>query len=563
MDGVSVPVVSLQPQPHSVPATLNRSDEANVEHSPHTAGGILYERAHTNYPTETPGDQTRTSWSDHNHCPAHTPTQRDGHIQLVRDLNGPLFGAPTTHPYRSSAPLQYYPGDRPHASGAVSTTLDSSSGADTTFAQRTDTGGGNDRPFGDSWSPGFQPPTDNNEFSKRESYLHSTTDGVSASSSPAPPRSADGPDSSPGGEHAATDLSTSSDATPELAKADPDGGVATDLVSQHVPPNVNIGLLQPDFLPGVGRVHDTPSALHRVQRSPSGSLGIAKPAKLKSILKKNVSLVSSVYDSSDTEASLIIDEYLEDFPLADTSVSPTKDFSDIDTLMGPDNLEITVAPSLLIPTQPKYFKVSPLPPYWITLRPKKEQKYPIQNICTLGPGHNRTIETTVKVTERTVDRVATPGIKKTPTSPKPTTDPTVLTATYPNHPNFKVAVVDPVQSFPCITNQQVYPAEQAAQIMADNITITELNALNECETYRWDVIFSASHHRLDRLSVTTDAHSKKRYINLLTNDHIFRWQIVTPHDDAVHAAHSPFTWNTHIYFAKADHPSYVQSYQLN
>ena len=61
----------------------------------------------------------------------------------------------------------------------------------------------------------------------------------------------------------------------------------------------------------------------------------------------------------------------------------------------------------------------------------------------------------------------------------------------------------------------------------------------------------------------SDIHSGKRYINLLTGDHILRWQIVTPHDDASLAAHSPFTWNTHVYFARANHPSYVQSYQLN
>ena len=566
MDGVAVSVIPIQSQSHCVTSHFNRSDEANAEHSPSPASSVLHEGARTDHPAGAYDSQPRTIWSDHNRCPAHTPAKRDGYVQLVWDLNGPLFGAPTTHPYRSTAPVQYNPGERPNASSELSSTLDSGPGATVTFAQRTDTGGGNDRPYSDPWTSGLQPQTDNNDYSETENYLPSPTDGLSASSSPALARSADGPDSSSGGEPAATDLSASSDAAPELAEADANsdkGGVAADLARPHVPPNVNIGLLQ-GIIPGVKRVHDTHSALHRVQRSPPGSSGIAKPARLKSILKKNVSLDSAISDA-DPDDNLVVDDYLGDFPLADTSVSPTKDFSDIETLMGPDNLEIDIAPSLLIPTQPKYLKVSPLPPYFIALRPTKEQKYPIQNVCTLGPGHHRTIETTVKVTERIIQRVATPGIKKSSDNPftKPSKEPTVLTATYPNHPHFKLAVIDPIHSFPCLTNQQVYPAEQAAQLMADNITITELEALNECETYRWDVIFTASLHRLDRLSVTTDIHSGKRYINVLTDDHIIRWQIVTPHDDATHAAHSPFTWNTHIYFAKADHPSYVQSYQLD
>ena len=560
-----MPVLQIQPQPHCLPSPFNRGDEANAEHSPNTVGGILHEGAQTDNPAEANSDQPRTIWSNHHQCPAHTPARRDGHIQLVWDLNGPYFGAPTTHPYRSSASLLYNPGDRPNASKAVSTALDNSPRATVTIAQGTDTGGGDDRSHGASWTSGFQPQTDNNDFSKREDYLHSAADSLSASSSPAPARSADGPDSS-SGEPAATDLSTSSDAAPELAEADANsdkGGAIADFVRPHVPPNVNIGLLQ-GIIPGVKRVHDSHSALHRVQRSPPGSSGIAKPAKLKSILKKDVSLDSTISDS-DPEDNLIIEDYLDEFPLDDNSVSPTKDFSDIETLLSPDNLEIDIAPSLLIPTQPKYLKVSPLPPYFIALRPTKEQKYPIQNICTLGPGHHRTIETTVKVTERIIQRVVTPGIKKGSDNPfaKTSKEPTVLTATYPNHPHFKVAVVDPILSFPCLTNQQVYPADQAAQLMADNTTITELEALNECETYRWDVIFTASHHRLDRLSLTTDTLSGKRYINLLTGDHIHRWQIVTPHDDASTAAHSPFTWNTHIYFARANQPSYVQSYQLN
>merc|ERR1712115_402191 len=207
-----------------------------------------------------------------------------------------------------------------------------------------------------------------------------------------------------GGEPAATDLSTSSDAAPEPTQADANsdkGRAVAELIRPHVPPNVSIGFLQ-DFIPGVKRIHDSNTALHQVQRSPTRCSGIAKPAKLKSTLKRDVSLDSTISDS-DHDDNLIIDEYLNDF------------------------------------------QVSPLPPYFIALRPTKEQKYPIQNICTLGPGHHRTIETTVKVTERIIQRVVTPGIKKRSDNPfaKTSKEPTVLTATYPNHPHYKVAMVDP------------------------------------------------------------------------------------------------------------------------
>ena len=283
-----------------------------------------------------------------------------------------------------------------------------------------------------------------------------------------------------------------------------------------------------------------------------------------SFLKKNVSLASAIVDvDADDTTNLVIEEYLGDHTLTDISLSPIKEFSEIDTLISPDNLGIDIAPSLLIPSQPKYFKVTPLPPYFLDLQVKKEQKYPIQNVCTLGPGQVRKIETTVKVSERVLQRIATPGLKKGNDNPfaKPNKDPTVLTVSYPKHPYFKLAVIDPIYSFPCLTNQQVYPAEHAAQLMADNITITELDALNECETYRWDVIFSAPAHRLERISLTTDG-TGKRFINLLAEDHIIRWQIVTPYDDPAHAVHSPYTWNTHIYFASTDHPTYVQSYHI-
>ena len=565
MDDSSVPVVSLQPQPHCLPDSFNRGNATDAEHSPNTIGGILHEGAQGDHTAEANSGQPRTIWSDHHQCHTHTPARGNGHIQLVWGLNRPFFAAPTTHPYRSSASLIYNPRDRPNANDAVSAALDSGPGATVTSAQGTDTGGGDDRSHDASWSSGFKPTTGDNDYSKREDYLQGPGDSFSASSSPAPSRSAVGPGSSEG-EPAATDLSSSADAAPEPAQANanPDkGGAVAELIRPHVPPNISIGFLQ-DFIPGVKRIHDSNSASHRVQRSPTGCSGLAKPAKLKSTLKRDVSLDSTISDS-DHDDNLIIDEYLNDFPLDDNPVSPTKDFTDLETLLSPDNLDIDIAPSLLIPTQPKYFQVSPPPPYFIALRPTKEQKYPIQNICTLGPGHNRAIETTVKVTERIIQRVVTPGIQKTSDDPfaKPSKEPTVLTATYPNLPNFKVAMVDPILSFPCLKNLQVYPAEQAAQLMADSTTITELGKLNECETYRWDVIFTASDHQLDRLSLTTDLHSGKRYINLLTGDHIHRWQIVTPHDNASTAAHSPFTWNTHIYFARSKQPSYVQSYQLN
>ena len=562
-----MPIVPPESRSHCVQDRFDRGDEANVDHSPHQPGSVLHEGAQTTHPTEAHSDQPRTIWSNHNQCPAHTPTKRDGYVQLVWDINGPLLNNPTSHPYRSNAPLQYNPGDRPDTSSGVPKTLDSSPRATVTFAQGTDKSGGNDRPHRDSWTSGFQPQTDHHDYAKKETYLPSPTDGLSATSSPAVVRVPDGPDSSSGGEPTAADLSAASNTTKELAEADANsdkGGVATDLVRPHVPPNINVGVLKQSVIPGVKRVSDTHSALHQVQRSPQGSSRLAKPGKMKSLLKRNVSLASAITDVDvDDTTNLIIDDYLGDNTLADISLSPIKEFSEIDTLMGPEELEIDVAPSLLIPSQPKYFKVTPLPPYFIDLQVKKEQKYSIQNVCTLGPGQNRKIETTVKVTERILQRTATPGLKKSTDNPfaKTSKDPTVLTVSYPKHPHFKLAVIDPIYSFPCLTNQQVYPAEHAAQLMADNITITELDALNECETYRWDVIFTAPLHRLERISLTTDD-SGNRYINLLAGDHIIRWQIVTPHDDPNHAVHSPYTWNTHIYFATPDRPQYVQSYQL-
>ena len=567
MDDISMPIVQPESQSHCVQNQLHTSDDANADHSPHPAGSILHEGAQ-NHPTEANSDQPRTIWSNHNQCPAHTPSKRDGYVQLVWDINGSLISNPTPQSYRSDAPFQYHPGTRPDPSSGASHTLDSSPGATVTLAQGTDKSGDNDRPHSGSWTSGFQPQTNHHDYAKKETYLPSPTDGFSASSSPAIVRIPDDPDSSSGGEPIATDVPAASNATQELAEANADsdkGRVTTDIVRPHVPPNVNVGVLQQQgVIPGVKRIGNAHSALHHVQRSPQRSSRLAKPAKLTSFLKKNVSLASAIVDvDADDTTNLVIEEYLGDHTLTDISLSPIKEFSEIDTLMSPEELGIDVAPSLLIPSQPKYFKVTPLPPYFLDLQVKKEQKYPIQNVCTLGPGQVRKIETTVKVSERVLQRIATPGLKKGNDNPfaKPNKDPTVLTVSYPKHPYFKLAVIDPIYSFPCLTNQQVYPAEHAAQLMADNITITELDALNECETYRWDVIFSAPAHRLERISLTTDG-TGKRFINLLAEDHIIRWQIVTPYDDPAHAVHSPYTWNTHIYFASTDHPTYVQSYQI-
>ena len=570
MDGLSVSVVPLQSQPHCVTDHLNRGHETNAEHSTDPASRVLHEGAHQDNPTGAYDSEPRTVWSDHDRCTAHTPTKRDGYVHLVWDFNGPLFGAPTTHPYRSTASLLYNPRDRPTTSSRPSSTLDGRPRAAFTIAQRTDTGGGNDRSYGDSWAPRFQPQKDSNDNAETESYLPSSPIGFSASSSPALVRFADGPDSS-SGDPVATDLSTASNPATQLAEADPDsddGRVTEQHVGEDVPPNISVEhIVRQSVFSGVKRVGDTLAALHRVQRSTTGASQLGKPAKLKSILKKNVSLASAISDvGTDDTTNAVINDYLGDHPLADDSMtlSPAREFSDIDTLMSSDNLEIDIAPSLLIPTQPKYFKVAPLPPYFIDLKPKKEQKYSTQNVCTLGPGHKRTMETTVKVTQRVLQRTATPGLKKNTNNPftKIKKEPTVLPATYKKHPHFKIAVIDPIYSFPCLTNQQVYPLAQAAEILADNEIITELDTLNECETYRWDVVFTSSLNQLDRVSITTDD-AGQRYINLMTGDYIIRYQIVTPHDSAKHAPHSPFTWNTHIYFSTSDHPTYVQSYQLN
>ena len=255
-----MPVVSLQHQSYCVPSPLDRGNETNAEHSSNPAGSILYEGAQTDHPAEAYSDQPGTVCSNHNNCPAHTPTKRDGYVQLVWDLNGPLFGAPTTHPYRSTASVQYNPGERPNASSELSSTLDSGPGATVTFAQRTDTGGGNDRPYGDSWTSGFQPQENNYDYTETENYLPSPPNGFSASSSPALVRFADGPDSS-SGEPVATDLSATSNATPELAETDTNsdkGGVTTELVRRHVPPNINVEhVIKQSVIPGVKCVSDT------------------------------------------------------------------------------------------------------------------------------------------------------------------------------------------------------------------------------------------------------------------------------------------------------------------
>ena len=561
-----MPIVPPESGSHRVQDRFDRGHEADVDHSPHQPGSLLHEGAQTTGPAEAHSNQPRTVWSNHHQCPPHTPTKRDGYVQLVWDINGPLITHPSSLPYRSTAPLQYQPGDRSDSSKGASQTLDSNPRAIVTIAQGNDTGGGHDRPHRGARTSGFQPEENHHDYAKKQTYVPSPTDGFSASSSPAVVPVPDDPDSSSSGEPTAAGLPATSNTTKELAETDanPDKGrVATDLVRPHVPPNINVGVLEPCIIPRAKRVGDAHSALHHV-RSPPGSSRLAKPGRIKSLLKRNISLASATTDVEvDDTTNLIIDEYLRDNTLTDISLSPIKEFSDIDTLMGPEEVDIDATPSLLIPSQPKYFTITPMPPYFIDLAAKKGQKCSIQNICTLGPGHIRKIETTIQVSERILQRTATPGLKKNTDNPfaKTNKDPTVLTVSYPKHPQFKLAVVDPLYSFPCLTNQQVYPEEQAAQLMADNITITELGALNECETYRWDVIFTAPLHRLERISLTTDE-SGHRYINLLAGDHIIRWQIVTPHDDPNHAVHSPYTWNTHIYFATPDHPQYVQSYQL-
>ena len=257
---MAVSVVPLQSQSHCVTSHFDRSDEANAEHSSDPASSVLHEGARTDHPAGAYDSQPRTIWSNHNRCPAHTPAKRDNYVQLVWDLNGPLFGAPTTHPYRSTASVQYNPGERPNASSELSPALDSGPGATVTFAQRTDTGGGNDRPYSDPWTSGLQPQENNNDYSETENYLPSPPNGFSASSSPALVRFADGPDSS-SGEPVATDLSAASNATPELAETDTNsdkGGVTTELVRRHVPPNINVEhVIKQSVIPGVKRVSDT------------------------------------------------------------------------------------------------------------------------------------------------------------------------------------------------------------------------------------------------------------------------------------------------------------------
>ena len=139
-------------------------------------------------------------------------------------------------------------------------------------------------------------------------------------------------------------------------------------------------------------------------------------------------------------------------------LTKTPTFHEIQTLLEPTDLEIDIIPEPITPTPtaPKYFKISPLPPYFRSIYPKREQTYSMQHDCMLGPGVQRTIETTVKVPERIVKRVAVPGIKIPSTSPFSKTsskNPVVLPTTYPKNPQFRLAVIDPMASFPCLTNQ--------------------------------------------------------------------------------------------------------------
>ena len=101
-------------------------------------------------------------------------------------------------------------------------------------------------------------------------------------------------------------------------------------------------------------------------------------------------------------------------------------------------------------------------------------------------------------------------------------------------------------SFPCITNQQMYPVAQASDILKNDKTIERLEELSEFETYRWDLYFKSS-ATVDTVSFTIDQ-SGTRHINLLTGNNLLRWQIGTPHDDDKHAGSPPFTWNVHVYF---------------
>ena len=168
----------------------------------------------------------------------------------------------------------------------------------------------------------------------------------------------------------------------------------------------------------------------------------------------------------------------------------------------------------------------------------------------------------MKVTEKSIKRISTPGIKIHTVNPfdKSPKKTSIFPTTYNKNPQFRLAVIDPMDSFPALISQQIYPAARAAEILMHDTTIEKMEKLQDFETYRWDVIFK-SHATLDTISITSDPSGTRR-INLLTGDHMLRWQILTPPTDTKHAGSLPLTWNTHVYFCQSGKSTYVDSFPV-
>ena len=559
MDNLAMSNIPCQPQPPGVAVDVHRGHEPDFDYRAGPGSAVLYKRGGSEQRPPSNGasdNQTRTVWVNHNQCPAHQQTERSQNLQSMWDITSHLNSASTNHPYRSSTSVLYHPEQQPTTLLCSSASLDPGPGATFTDAQEPGPSGTNDRPHCDPWVSRPQSTANTDESPKAGHILPDPTHSYSASSSPASTRQlAGGPDSS--GDSVAKDLSTAAVATTELEK-----GEMFDSSGAHLQqPNINIQqLLKQDVFAGVSGISDSVTVLRKIKYPKPRNLGLGGFGEIKGKGKRawTFNTVKSVIQKdNNTETEEVQDDYLQ-YLSEETLDSPTA-FSEIQTLLEPD-MEIDITPSTLIQAEPHYLTVSPLPPYFRDLRPKKEQTFCIQHLCTLGPGLQKIIETTVKVTEKTIKRISTPGIKTLNPFNKSPKKTMFLPTQFNKTPHFRLAVIDPLESFPALINQQIYPETSAAEVLMHDTVINKMEKLQEVETYRWDLIFK-SPAKLDTISLTSDPSGIRRF-NLLTGNHMMRWQIVTPPTDLKHAGSLPLTWNTHIYFRQSGKTTYVDSYPV-
>ena len=372
MGDLAMSIISFQPQPLSNTADVYRSHEPNTDYRAGPGGSLLHEGGgpeHRSEPTTigTNGSQTREVWSDHNHCPAHQPAERGESFQPMWDFTGHSNSAPTTHPYRSSASVLYHPEQQPTTLFRSSKALDSGPRATFTNAQESGPSSVNDRPYGDPWASRLLAETNTDEGPKTGHELPNSIHGNSASSSPADTRQpANGPDSS-SDNPVATDLSTASIATTELEKSymfDSSGG--------HLQPNIDIQqFIKQDVFAGVS---DSVTVLRKIKHPQPRNLGFGRFGKVKGKGKKawNLDLdLDTVKSVIQKDAEVVHDDYLGLYTLSEDH-SPTA-FSDIQTLLEPNSVEIDITPSPLVQAEPNYFKITPCHPTSETFAQRKNK----------------------------------------------------------------------------------------------------------------------------------------------------------------------------------------------